>query len=620
MNKRTLFLLPLLMVSQLVAMESNKKFLKTALISVSDKTSIVPLAEQLLTRKGYEQILATGGTCKTLKEKLNPECASKIQEVSDYTGFPECFDGRVKTLHPKVHGGILQKRDNQHHKEESGQLSITPIDCVVANLYPFQQTVQKPNVTEEDAIENIDIGGVTLIRAAAKNYKDVIVLTNPDDYYVMWDEKNLTEKERKALALKAFTHTAQYDSAITEWMSGGNIVSRLYTKQKGLKYGLNPHQKNAGIYTINGEEKLPFTVLNGDPGFINMLDALGSWKLVQEARETLQRPCSASFKHTSPAGVGLAVELSDELKKVYGVENEQLTPVATSFVRARNSDPKSSFGDFIAISDEVDECTASLIGKEVSDGIIAPSYSEKALERLKQKKGGKYLILQMNQEYKNPQSLEFREINGIALAQEPNRAVTNESFFKDIPTQKQVIPFNARRDLILANIALKYTQSNSVAYAKDGQVIGIGAGQQNRVDCVKLAGQKVKLWWFRQHPKVLQLLSKFKKGTKRTDKNNAIVAYIEGKKLDATLFEDGKQPEPFLTAEEKDTDIGVYLDNVALASDAFFPFEDSIHEARRYGVEYIMQPGGGEREGDVIKACDEHGISMARTGVRMFTH
>jgi phosphoribosylaminoimidazolecarboxamide formyltransferase/IMP cyclohydrolase len=643
MNKRALFILPLILLTgQVMAMDTTcvleETFKKTALISVSNKTGIIPLAQSLFAQ-GYEQILSTDGTCKYLKEGLEPQLATRVKEISEHTEFPECFDGRVKTLHPSIHGGILQKRNSESHRQEAQWLGIAPIDCVVANLYPFQQTIQKPNATEEDAIENIDIGGVTLIRAAAKNFKDVTVLTSPSDYALIQSGKTLTQEDRKALALKAFAHTAQYDGAITQWMSSDNMVPRLYTKQKNLKYGLNPHQKNAAIYTINGENQLPFTVLNGDPGYINMLDAVQSWQLVKEAKETLGLPCSASFKHVSPAGVGLAVEIPTDLKKVYGVENEQLTPVATSFVRARNSDPKSSFGDVIAISDEVDECTANLIGKEVSDGIIAPSYSKEALARLKQKKDGKYLILQMNADYKNPQQMEFKEINGIALSQEPNRAVTDSSFLKveNISTQSiDATLKKEQRDLILANIALKYTQSNSVAYAKDGQVIGIGAGQQNRVDCVKLAGQKVALWYLRQHPKVLELFSKFKKGTKRTDKNNAITACIEGNELDQSLFEkevytystglnknkstqhDTVKIEP-LTQKEKESFLSS-LKDVAMASDAFFPFRDSIDEAAKYGVSSILQPGGGEREKEIVKACNEHGISMACSGVRMFTH
>ena len=441
------------------------------------------------------------------------------------------------------------------------------------------------------------------------------MITDPDDYKKIIKNIKPSLEERKELAGKAFEHVEQYDACITDYFCRGkennSKIVRSYTRIKELRYGLNPHQKKAGMYAISGN-KCPITFRNGVPSYINMLDALNAWQLVKEAKEALEVVCAASFKHVSPAGVGLGCEISTVMKKLYGVENQSLTPTARAFIRARFGDPKSSYGDFMAFSDEIDEQTALLIKPEVTDGIIAPSYSDAAFNILKTKKEGAYIIMQMDPKYKNFKLSEFREIYGIALSQEPNYAVTNNLYFENRVTKNKSLPEQAKRDLILANITLKYTQSNSVTYAKDGQLIGIGAGQQNRVDCVNLAGEKAKWWHLRQHPMVAELFSKFKPEVKRQDKINVIVNYLKNKNLDLTLFKE--EVKPFKIEDQ------YVCSDVALASDAFFPFADNIDAAAQYGVKYIVQPGGSIRDDEVIEACDKHGMVMMHTGVRLFTH
>jgi len=384
-----------------------------------------------------------------------------------------------------------------------------------------------------------------------------------------------------------------------------------------LRYGCNPHQKPARIYVKDGE--LPIRVLNGSPGYINMMDALNSWQLVRELKQTLNLPSAASFKHVSPAGAAVAVPLNDVLKQSYFVGNIELTPLATAYARARGADMMSSFGDFVALSDKVDVPTAMMIRREVSDGVIAPSYDEEALKILKEKKEGKYLVLEIDENY-NPPEMETKEIFGITLEQRRNDVVPDFSILENIVTKNRDIPESAKRDLIVATIAVKYTQSNSICFAYDGQVTGIGAGQQSRVHCVRLAALKSDTWYLRQHPKVLDL--KFRKGIGRADRNNAIDKYLldditeAEKKAWEADFE--VVPER-LTKEEKKEWLST-LTGVSLSSDAMFPFRDSIDRAAQSGVKYVVQAGGSNRDEDVIEAADEYGMVMAFSKLRLFHH
>ena len=389
-------------------------------------------------------------------------------------------------------------------------------------------------------------------------------------------------------------------------------------KELELKYGCNPNQKPARVFMKEGE--LPFTVLNGKPGYINLLDAMNSWQLVQELREATGLPAAASFKHVSPAGAAVAAPLSDLLQKVYFVEGIELSPIATAYIRARGADRMSSYGDFVALSDECDAQTASFLAREVSDGIIAPSYSPEALEILKGKRKGTYLVLQMDKAYE-PAELEQKEVYGITFEQKRNTVKLDGECLKDIPTQNKDIDEAAKRDLLIALITLKYTQSNSVCYAKDGQAIGIGAGQQSRVHCTRLAGSKADVWHLRQHPKVLAL--PFKAEVRRPDRDNAIDVYISEEWEDLLETDDWKRvftekPEPLTREEKKEYIKGIT--GVSLGSDAFFPFGDNVERAHKSGVSYIAQSGGSIRDDNVIETADKYNIAMAFTHIRLFHH
>ena len=385
-----------------------------------------------------------------------------------------------------------------------------------------------------------------------------------------------------------------------------------------LKYGCNPNQNPARIH-MDGKE-LPFEILNGAAGYINLLDAFNSWQLVKELKEATGLPSAASFKHVSPAGAAVGLPLSDTLKKIYFVDDVELTPLANAYARARGADRMSSFGDFIALSDVCDKATALLIKKEVSDGVIAPGYTDEALEILKAKKKGNYNVIQIDPNYV-PAPIEHKEVFGITFEQGRNELVIDDHFFDNVVTENKEIPDAAKRDLAIAMITLKYTQSNSVCYVKDGQAIGIGAGQQSRIHCTRLAGQKADNWWLRQSPQVLGLQFLDKIG--RADRDNAIDLYIGEDYMD--VLADGAwenifkvKPEVF-TAEEK----RAWLDkntNVALGSDAFFPFGDNIERAHRSGVAYVAQPGGSIRDDNVIETCNKYNMAMAFTGIRLFHH
>ena len=376
-----------------------------------------------------------------------------------------------------------------------------------------------------------------------------------------------------------------------------------------LKYGCNPNQKPARVFMKDGQD-LPFTVLNGRPGYINLLDAFNSWQLVRELREATGLPAAASFKHVSPAGAAVAVPLSETLKKMYFVEGIELTPMATAYIRARGADRMSSYGDFAALSDECDAATARFLAREVSDGVIAPSYSAEALEILKTKRKGNYLVIQMNPNYKAPE-LETKEVFGVTFEQKRNDIKITEELFNNIPTKNKNITDEAKRDLLIALITLKYTQSNSVCYAKDGQAIGIGAGQQSRVHCTRLAGNKADIWHLRQAPQVLNL--PFKPDVRRPDRDNAIDVYISDEYMDLLGGDDWKrvftEKPPVFTKEEKDAWLA-QVKGVALGSDAFFPFGDNIERAHKSGVEFVAQSGGSIRDDNVIETCDKYNMAM----------
>ncbi|WP_314818962.1 phosphoribosylaminoimidazolecarboxamide formyltransferase [Alloprevotella tannerae] len=392
-------------------------------------------------------------------------------------------------------------------------------------------------------------------------------------------------------------------------------------KEFELKYGCNPNQKPAKLL-IEGEE-LPITVLSGRPGYINFLDALNGWQLVKELKEATGLPAATSFKHVSPAGAAIGLPLSDILKKIYFVDDlkVELSPIACSYARARGADRMSSYGDFIALSDTCDLATALLIKREVSDGVIAPSYTEEALEILREKRKGTYNVLQIDTTY-TPAPMERKQVYGITFEQLRNEVNLNDdNLFANIPTKNQTFPAEAIRDLKIALITLKYTQSNSVCYVKDGQAIGIGAGQQSRIHCTRLAGNKADIWWLRQHPKVLNL--PWVNGIRRADRDNTIDLYISDDYED--VLKEGEwqrffttRPEP-LSREEKQTWISQNT-GVSLGSDAFFPFGDNIERAHRSGVAYVAQAGGSVRDDNVIETCDKYNIAMAFTGVRLFHH
>ena len=389
-------------------------------------------------------------------------------------------------------------------------------------------------------------------------------------------------------------------------------------KELTLRYGTNPNQVPARVYMQDGGD-LPIRVLGGSPGYINLLDALNAWQLVRELKQTVGLPAATSFKHVSPSGAAVAVPLSDILRKIYFVDDMELSPLATAYARARGVDRMSSFGDFIALSDTVDVPTAKLIAREVSDGVIAPGYEAEALEILKNKKQGKYAVIQIDPDYE-PQISETRQVFGVSMEQRHNdRPVTRDDLGK-IVTECKVLPESAVRDMFTAWITLKYTQSNSVCYVLDGQTIGIGAGQQSRVHCARLAGSKADLWRLRQHPSILGL--PFKEGIKRPDRDNAIDQFLQP---DVTDAEKKNWSNVFTAVPEQLTDEErrAWLDgltDVVLGSDAFFPFRDSIDRAAKSGVRYVLQPGGSSRDDEVIAACDEYGMTMVFSGLRLFHH
>lgn len=586
-----------------------------ALLSVSDKAGLIEFASEL-SALGFK-LVASGGTAKAIRD-----AGLEVSDVADITGAPEMLGGRVKTLHPAVHGGILA-RPTESDKKDLADQGFQMIRIVVNNLYPFAKTIAKPDVFVPEAVEQIDIGGVTLLRAAAKNHARVTVVCDPKDYKRVLeelqtsDDKDTKLETRQKLAVKAFNHTAEYDGMISDYFRRqfSEGVSQL-----PLRYGMNPHQKPAQISTLLAE--LPLKVINGSPGFINLLDALNGWQLVKELKSACGTAAATSFKHVSPAGAAIGGQgMSEEDSKVCMVDDmENLSPLAEAYARARGADRMSSFGDFISLSDECDVPTAKIISREVSDGVIAPGYAPEALEILKKKKNGNYCVLEIDPEYEPPE-METRTLFGLQMTQKRNDANINKLVFKNVVTSKSEVSEKNVRDLIVASITLKYTQSNSVCYAKNGQVIGIGAGQQSRIHCTRLAGDKANNWWLRQHPKVMNM--KFKKGTKRAEMANAIDQFVLGTvgvDSDRASWESVYDEVPEMLTEAERKEWISQLKGVALSSDAFFPFRDNIDRAVQSGVEFIAAPGGSTNDEGVIKACDDHGIAMIHTNLRLFHH
>lgn len=391
-------------------------------------------------------------------------------------------------------------------------------------------------------------------------------------------------------------------------------------KELELKYGCNPNQKPSRIYVANGDE-LPITVLSGRPGYINFLDAFNGWQLVRELKKATGLPAATSFKHVSPAGAAVGLPMSDTLKKIYWVDDMgELSPLACAYARARGADRMSSFGDFIALSDVCDADTASIIKREVSDGVIAPGFTDEALEILKQKKNGSYVVIQIDENYV-PAPMEHKEVFGVTFEQGRQELKIDDAFLSNIVTENKELPEAALRDLKISLITLKYTQSNSVCFVKDGQVIGVGAGQQSRVHCTRLAGSKADNWWLRQSPQVMGL--QFVDNIRRADRDNAIDVYIGEEYMD--VLADGAWEKIFkvkpavFTREEKREWLD-QMDGVTLGSDAFFPFSDNIERAHKSGVKYIAEPGGSVRDDAVIDCCNKYGMTMAFTGIRLFHH
>lgn len=391
-------------------------------------------------------------------------------------------------------------------------------------------------------------------------------------------------------------------------------------KELELKYGCNPNQKPSKIF-MKDDSELPIEVLNGKPGYINFLDAFNSWQLVKELKAATGLPAAASFKHVSPAGAAVATELSETLKKIYFVDDLELSPIASAYAKARGADRMSSYGDWAALSDVCDKETALLLKREVSDGIIAPDYTDEALEILKSKRKGTYNIVKIDPDYV-PAPQEFKDVFGVTFQQGRNELIIDEEFLtQNIITDNKELPDSAKRDLLISLITLKYTQSNSVCYCKDGQAIGVGAGQQSRIHCTRLAGNKADIWYLRQHPKCLNL--PFKEDIRRPDRDNTIDVYISDDYED--VLRDGtwelfftEKPEP-LTREEKKEWLSTFS-GVSLGSDAFFPFGDNIERAKRSGVQYIAEPGGSIRDDNVIETCNKYNMTMCFTGIRLFHH
>ena len=522
---------------------------RNALISVYNKIHLDKLVHYL--EENNYNIYSTGGTMKSILEYVTDK--NIVFSISDYTEYPEICGGRVKTLHPCIFGGILANKNNSNHIIDLNNIGAQSFDLVVVNLYPFETVLQNNPLDEELLLENIDIGGHSLMRAAAKNYSNVTILSHPSQY-TDFIQNNICRKE---LAKQAFKEAMNYDIAINNWLHAGDkqTICISYNKVSSLKYGLNPHMKPSDIYVKNNNY-VPFQILNGEPGYINLLDINYAIRLVLEVKEQLGIDCCASFKHNSPAGVSIEGDICQFEQTLYNNKGFIESPAATTFLRTRNIDPKSSFGDIIGYSGIVDEAQANIIKTYVSDGIVAANYTDDALDILRTKKNGKYLILRQSFLCNG---VEYRDINGVTLVQPTNNSILEREVLGDIEDC-------IKNDMILGYITLKYTQSNSVCFVYNGSVIGIGAGQQNRVDCIKIAGEKA-----------TTCLERYSK----------------------SIYD---------------------CSNIILVSDAFLPFEDNVDVAVQYNVDYILQPGGSIRDKDIESACKKYDIRMIYSGLRAFTH
>lgn len=530
-------------------------------------------------------------------------------------------------MHPAIHGGILSK-NRPEDQTELAEFNIRNIDILICNLYPFEKIASGCG-SHDDIIENIDIGGVTLMRAAAKNYRRVTAICDVADYQKFIDALRNSDnhevplKMRRSFALKVFNLTSKYDETISSYLRSNMAEADTPPQFLKLRYGVNPHQSSAFVFMKGGSD-LPFEVLCGAPGYINIMDALNSWPLVRELSEATGLPAAASFKHVSPSGAAVGVPLSPEERIAFAAQKpEVLSPLACAYARARGADRMSSFGDWIALSHCCDGDTATLISSEVSDGVIAPGYSEAALEVLRKKKGGKYCVLQINPDYTPADShVESRDLYGITLVQQRNCIKINSGNIGEVVTSspKSVsdIPKEVIRDIIVALTALKYTQSNSVCYASNGMVIGLGAGQQSRIHCTRLAGDKADNLWLRMHPKTLAL--KFKPLVKKPARSNAIDSYVTGNFGDMAEFYSLFTDKPELLTPQIKADWMSKRSGTVMCSDAFFPFSDNIIRAKKSGVSYIVAPKGSVMDAEVTREAEKQGIALIYLDYRLFHH
>lgn len=575
---------------------------KNAIISVSDKTNVLEIANFLLTHDFY--IYSSGGTYNHLVNNLDSELAKRIIDIPNLTKFPEILGGRVKTLHPKIYGGILADLENARHIYEINYHELPIFSVVLVNLYPFEK---------QNSIENIDIGGVSLIRAASKNYKYVSIITGIHQYdYFIENYESFDISHRKKLACEAFKYTASYDNLISKFLDDNNDN---YTDNDNddnenntdndndndntinLKYGFNPHQKPCTLemstLSLDKVTSSPFKIINGTLGYINVLDFIHGWLTVYEIGELTNLPTFISMKHTSPAGLGVGNSITQDTLDIFGVNRNitELTPCEIAFIKSRNGDPLSSFGDFICCSSCVDAETARLIKREVCDGIAATSFSEEAIEILSQKKGGKFIIIEMSSNYYDSMIangwLESKTIYGVKITQPCNNYRMTEGY---------------SIDEIIAYTILKYSQSNNISMVCDGQLIGIGCGQQNRVACVELAGNKATNWKLRHHKDTIEYYRSLPTTLKRQEKVNKVYEYI-----------DEQRQQLLETSETKNL-------SITMGSDGFFPFVDNIILAHDYGVTNILQPGGSIMDERVDTECERLNISLKNVGVRMFYH
>ena len=580
--------------------------MKNAIISVYNKCGIDKLVDYLV--ENNYTIWSSGGTYRHIQSHLGPD-RDIVREVSTETGFPEILNGRVKTLHPRLYGGILADRELEIHRTDMSDNGLKYFDLVVVNLYPFRDTI-RGGCSESDAIENIDIGGVSLIRAAAKNYKYLSVLVDESQYDRFVMGENSIEYRRK-LAGQAYRYITLYDRDIATYFNP-DLKYREYERVHDLKYGLNPSQKKAFVSRIEGGV-LPFRILNGSPGYINMIDMIQSWRLVCEVTDLTGDIAVTSFKHTTPTGLALATPITDEDREYFNIRESNTSLVAVAYMRARDVDPLSSFGDFVAVSGIVDYETALAIRPEVTDGIIALGYEPEALEILKKKKGGRYIILIGRRELPT-ETVEFKEYGGgLCLVEDTCQNIVR---IKDLEggrcSKGETIPSSAAKNMIIANTVLKYTPSNSVAFSYKNMVLGVGAGQQNRVDCVKLAGDKFTNWLMRHHENTIEYRnslseernSEGKKKYKRQSIINKVYDFVS----EDTNFSD------------KDDYLKTRRIGISVASDGFFPFPDGVETAGRYNAEYVIQPGGSVGDPAVIEAAESFGMTMVMTGKRMFFH